>query len=324
MDNTVLALEQSLTRVSTHGTKQVPVSIIVCTHERPDDLKRCLAALTPIAKQGHEVIIVDNAPRSNRTALLVAETPFRYVCEPQPGLDQARNAGLRAASHALVAFTDDDATPHVRWADAIARPFIDARIGCVTGLVLALELETAAQRQFEVYCLHRRVFAARIFSTVTTAPAEAGVCGMGANMAMRRELALKLGGFDPRLDAGTLTHSGGDTDMFARILEHGEQICYTPEALVWHRHRRSDAELQECVYGYGVGLYAFLTKRIIERQDWHAAIVGIRWFWGPILKAGLRALSGRPTVGLRLLLHEARGALQGPEAYFQARANKLV
>lgn len=318
----LLELEQDLTRPPSDGSQRVPISIVICTHERPDDLRRCLSALTVIADQGHEVIVVDNAPRSTRTKELVGQTDFRYICEPRLGLNHARNAGLWAASHALVAFTDDDAAPHARWADAIARPFIDRNIGCVTGLVLPLELETPAQRQFEVYCVQRRVFTARVFSATTTAPAAAGICGMGANMAIRRELALRLGGFDPRLDAGTVTRSGGDTDMFARILEHGAQICYNPEALVWHRHRRSDAELQECVYGYGVGLYAFLTKRILEHGDWKAAVIGLRWFGGPIAKAFLRVLTGRQAVSLLLLLNEARGAFHGPRAYFEAREAK--
>jgi GT2 family glycosyltransferase len=289
-----------------------PISIVVCTHERPDDLRRCLDALRPLVAAGHEALVVDNAPRTSRTAAVAGDYPVRYLVEPRQGLDYARNLGLRAAQHAIVAYTDDDAAPDRAWADAIAAPFTDAAVGCVTGLVLPLELETPAQELFERYCAHRRTFERVTLSAPAVAPATAGIAGMGANMALRRDLALRLGGFDPRLDGGTPTCSGGDTDMFARVLAAGQQIVYTPDALVWHRHRREDEALRSCLFGYGVGLSSFLTKRLIEAGDWDAPVIAARWTIGPFVKALRHRLRGEPTVPLRLLLHEAAGMLLGP------------
>jgi GT2 family glycosyltransferase len=289
-----------------------PISIIVCTHERPADLARCLTALVPLAAAGHEVIVVDNAPRSGRTAQVAARFPFRYLVEPRQGLDHARNCGLHAANHAIVAYIDDDAVADPAWAEAIAAPFADPAVACVTGLVLPLELQTSAQVRFELYCTNRRTFTRRAFRAPGTAPAAAGVAGMGANMALRHAVALQLGGFDPRLDAGTATCSGGDTDMFARVLDAGSTIVYTPDALVWHRHRREEAELRRCLFGYGVGLYALLTKRVVEERDLGALVIGVRWWGGPIVKAAWATLRGRPALPAILLAYEAAGALVGP------------
>lgn len=294
-----------------------PISIVVCTHERPDDLVHCLNALKPLAVMGHEVIVVDNAPTTTRTAKLAADYPVRYLSEPQIGLDNARNCGLQAASYPIVAYTDDDAVPDLKWAMAITQPFADPTVGCVTGLVLPLELETPAQQQFEIYCQHRRTFERKVFAAPQTSPSTAGVVGMGANMAVRRELALRLGGFDPRLDAGTATCSGGDTDMFARILRAGASIVYTPDALVLHRHRREMEALRHCIFGYGVGLYSFLTKRVVEARDFQALITAIRWFGGPLVKAAWRRLRGQTTVSLDLLLLEAGGACLGSWRFWQ-------
>ena len=295
-----------------------PLSIVVCTHERPADLVHCLNALLPIAAAGHEVLIVDNAPHTPRTAELVARYPFRYLCEPRRGLNHARNCGLRAASHPFIAFTDDDAVPDPNWVNALAQPFSFPAVGCVTGLVLPLELETRAQELFEIYCAHRRTFTPLTFQAPPLPSAAGGVAGMGANMAFRRDLLLSLGGFDPRLDGGTLTRSGGDTDMFARVLDTGAQIVYTPEAFVWHRHRRDEAELRQCLFGYGVGLYSFLTKRLLEMGDWGALVVAARWFGGPFLRAARRRLQGQATLPLALLLVEAAGACVGPLRFWQA------
>jgi GT2 family glycosyltransferase len=317
---TAAALRRAVAEQSETGAELAPalahdgaaISIVVCTHERPDDLERCLEALAPMAAAGHEVLVVDNAPRSGRTAAVAARFPFRYLIEPRQGLDHARNCGLLAASHAIVAYTDDDAVPDPGWAAAIAAPFADLTVGCATGLVMPLELETAAQEQFELYCLGRRTFERRVFGAPATPPSTAGVAGMGANMAVRRELALSLGGFDPRLDGGMPTCSGGDTDMFARVLDARARIVYTPDALVWHRHRRDTRSLNDCIFGYGVGLYSFLTKRVIEQRDMGALLTGARWWAGPPLKAAWGWLRGRPTPPAGLLLREAAGALLGP------------
>lgn len=293
------------------------VSIVVCSHERPEDLRRCLDTLLPHAAAGHEVIVVDNAPCSPRTAEVASRYPFRYLQEPQIGLNNARNCGLQAASYAVVAYIDDDAAADPDWVKALVQPFESPSVGCVTGLVLPSELETHAQEMFEVYSIQRRTFARQVFSTPGTAPAAAGVAGVGANMAVRRELALRLGGFDPRLDGGTLTCSGGDTDMFARLLDAGSEIVYTPEALVWHRHRRDEAALARCIFGYGVGLYSFLTKRLIEERDYRALIIAARWFVGPLVKAAIRRIGREPAVSLSLLLREASGACIGPLRFWQ-------
>jgi GT2 family glycosyltransferase len=294
-------------------------SIVVCTRERPHDLVRCLDALDVFAAAGHDVVVVDNAPLTPATADLVARHPFRYVCEPQAGLSNARNRGLREARHEIVAYTDDDAIPDSRWIDALVEPFADARTAATTGLVLPIELRTAAQHTFEAYAQHRRTFVRRVFTAADTPPATAGVVGIGANMAVRRGPALRLGGFDPRLGAGTRTWAGEENDMFARMLDGGESIVYTPHALVWHRHRDDEASLRQCVFGYGVGVYAFLTKRFVEHADLGALTVAARWLVGPFLRAAGRRLRGEPAAPFALLLREAAGAATGPVRFLGAR-----
>jgi GT2 family glycosyltransferase len=293
-------------------TARRPVSVVVCTRERPEELCRCLAALRPFQAAGHEVVVVDNAPDSDRTARLCAEHPFTYVREPRPGLNRARNRGLAATRTEIVAFTDDDCEPDPRWLDALAAAFDDHRVGAATGLVLPRELETRSQERFEAYCANRRSFRPKTFSPADTPPSAAGAAGMGANMAFRRSLLEALGGFDPRFDGGMPTLSGGDTEAFARVLARGQSIAYRPDALVWHRHRREPAALRRVVFGYGVGLYAVLAKRWLEDGDRGVWITAPRWLLGPPLKAAWNAMRRRPATPIDLLALEALGALLGP------------
>jgi GT2 family glycosyltransferase len=289
-----------------------PLSVIVCTHERPDDLARCLEALAAITREGDETIVVDNCPRTDRTAAVAARFRVRRIVEPIKGLNRGRNAGLKASTHDIVAFIDDDVvvTPH--WRPAITACFADPAVGCATGLVLPLELETPAQEEFELYSEHRRRFQGRVYSRDGVRPSAADVAGIGANMAFRRAFAVDLGGFDVRLDAGTCTRAGGDTDMFARVLDSGRLIAYSPDAQIWHRHRRTSRELTSCVFGYGVGTFGMLTKRVVEQGDFGALITAARWLAGTLLKAARLRIEGRPAPRWRVVLAETAGAACGP------------
>jgi GT2 family glycosyltransferase len=301
----------------TTSAAATPLSIVVCTRERPDDLETCLRRLAGAVLPGDDVVVVDNAPATDRSASVASRFDVRYVVEPARGLNRARNAGLRAARHEIVSFIDDDVcvTPH--WRPAIAACFADPRVASATGLVLPMELETAAQEEFEIYSAHRRSFEPRVFSPGDLRASAADVVGIGANMAFRRPVALAIGGFDVRLDAGTCTRAGGDTDMFARVLEAGAAIAYSPDAQVWHRHRRTAAEVRACVFGYGAGTFGMLTKRVVERGDLGAIVTGARWFAGTFVKAVREKVRQRPSPSWPVVMAEWAGAVCGPFCFAQ-------
>ena len=294
------------------SASQTRLSVIVCTHERPTDLTRCLESLGATRDAGHDVIVVDNAPSSGATAAVARELGVRVITERRKGLDHARNAGVAAAEHELVAFVDDDVVVGPGWAAAVVAAFDRDDVACVTGLVLPLELETDGQESFEQYSRQRRDLTPALHTRATLRPSAAGLVGMGANMAFRRDALTSLGGFDPRLDAGTRTQSGGDTDMFARTLDAGHVIAYVPDAFVWHRHRRTAAEVRACVFGYGVGLYSVLAKRLVEAGDVAALVTAARWFAGPVVKAAAMKLRGQSSAPWTVVLSETAGACCGP------------
>ncbi len=87
-------------------TPQFRATVAVCTRDRPDDLQRCLNALMRLHDDGQEFIIIDNCPSSEDTRRIVKTYGrVRYVCEPKPGLDVARNRAIREARHEIIAFT---------------------------------------------------------------------------------------------------------------------------------------------------------------------------------------------------------------------------
>jgi GT2 family glycosyltransferase len=297
---------------STSRFPTAPVSVIIPTRERPYDLTRCLASLARAQRDGHEVIVVDNAPATADTRAVAARFGARYVLEPTRGLNRARNAGVAAATHEIVAFVDDDVVIGPAWLGALSSCFENPDVDAATGLVLPLELETPAQEEFEVYSTHLRALRRRVFSRDVLWPAAAGEIGMGANMAFRRGAVLAQGGFDLRLGPPTRTRAGDEIDLFARLLDAGRRIVYTPDAYVWHRHRRTAAEVRSCAFGYGVGTFSMLTKRVVEGRDPAALIIAAWWFIGPLIRVARAKVGRRPAPPWSVVLAETAGAAVGP------------
>lgn len=296
-------------------------TVVVCTRERPNDLARCLYALMAMPDDGQEFLVVDNRPAGDSTKRVVASYPrVRYVRQDEGGLDAARNRGLREAKHAIVAFTDDDAFVDANWLRALTRNFGDPLVQCVTGLTLPAELETDAQECFERYSPFGRGYARRTFDSAEMNPMAVGPVGAGANMAVRRSLLDTVGEFDEALDGGTPTRSGGDHEMFSRILAAGFRIVYDPAALSWHKHRRTHAELTATARGYGTGVYAMWTRALLVGREWSVLKQAVAWLRHGQVPELARSLHPRyRRVPIGVLLAELRGCVAGPRAYMASR-----
>lgn len=239
------------------------VSVVVCTRERPAALGRCLSALAQLTPAPLEILVVDNAPRTDATRRLVAQmSGVRYLCEPRPGLDIARNTGLRHARGAVVAYTDDDVEVHPRWVRSLAAAFEDPKVMAVTGLTLPAQLDTEAQVLFEHHWSFNRGFQPKRFGAAFFAKHRATAVpvwtlGAGANMAFRRAVVERVGPFDERLDVGA-AGCNGDSEMWYRVLAAGYACRYEPTAVVFHHHRRELVALKRQLFYYMRGHAAAL------------------------------------------------------------------
>ena len=294
-------------------------TVAVCTRDRPEELRSCLAALCALTLPANEILVVDNAPSDERTAQVCGDFPVRYVREDVKGLNWARTRAAREARGEIIAYMDDDARPDPCWLEALLRPFRQPAVAAVTGLVLPLELETEGQERFERYCGFSRGFEPRVFDASRISPLAAANVGAGASMAIRRRLVDELGLFRIEMDAGTATQSGGDTYAFYRLLSLGHRVVYTPAAVAWHRHRQSPRDLARVLEGYSVGTYVFLLRCLLQHGETGAIAVGVGWFLGHHVRQLLRRLIGRvDSQPLWLTLAEIRGVLVSPWALWRS------
>lgn len=239
-----------------------PISIVVCTRDRPHLLEGCLNALVSLDYRDYEIIVVDNAPFTEATAQLVAKYPARYVREDRPGLSWARNAGIAHARHDIIAFTNDNARPDNNWLNAIVHAFAEPEVLAVTGLIVPKELETDAQIQFEYgYGFGSNQLKHRIFrraNLTNQALLWAENFGHGVNMAFHRYAFTAVGEFDVSLGAGTPVGGGSDLEMLHRLIIGGYTLVYEPRAFVWHIHKSDLTSLKTTAFNRGKSLGAYI------------------------------------------------------------------
>jgi len=313
------------------------LSVVVCTRNRPALLRACLRSLQRLDHKPLDIVVVDNAPTDDATAEVVGgvsnvDRRVRYVREARAGLSRARNRGLSEALYENVAFTDDDVEVDPLWASAFAAALAgDPDSVCVTGLVTPFSLDTGPERYFDARYQWGEAFEPQLFDLGEHShesplyPFRAGLFGTGASFAVRRTAVSELGGFDPRLGAGSSARGGEDLDMFVRIILAGGRITYVPAALAWHKHRADTAGLSDQIFAYGHGLGAYLAKRLMKRDLGPGQLV--RAFRDPSKDVErLRAASEAARLGRAsalLAVSEALGVATGMARYcVSARASR--
>jgi GT2 family glycosyltransferase len=85
---------------------------------------------------------------------------------------------------------------------------------------------------------------------------------MGANMAIRRSLLERVGGFDEALGGGGPLRSSQDFDFAYRTYHFGMAILLVPEVKVDHYGTRTEEQWPATMKAYGIGDGAFYSKHI--------------------------------------------------------------
>ena len=307
------------------------VTVVVCTMNRPDLLAYALASLTRQEYPPDEILVIDNGCQDEVRKLAEEILPkARYLTEPRPGLDFARNRALSAATGDIIAFLDDDAAGDPFWVRSLAESFAAfPQAGAVTGLILPLKLETEAQAMFEAYGGFARGFNRRVlprdgqrrFGRKLPLLVEAIAVGSGCNMAFRSAVLRELSGFDEALDTGPPLPAGGDLDIFYRVLRAGYELVYEPRAMIRHYHRRSKRDLRRQLAGHLRSLSAFLVKTICAERGFMRMQATFFLAWR-LVKNGyrfIRSLLGLDALPFAFRLHILLAGIAGLGSYHASR-----
>jgi GT2 family glycosyltransferase len=254
-----------------------------------------------------DVVVIDQSD-DDRTAVAVRALEsnhpnLRYVFSATPGLSRAYNAGVRATTGEVLAFTDDDCVAHHTWLATIARAFAaDPDAEMLYGQVLvpaalADRLEQVPNLPFD---RPRRFSRKDGFQII----------GMGANFATRRRLFDRIGGFDEMLGGGGVLRSSQDFDLQYRAFIAGAVTLLDPEVKVDHYGIRDWDQWPTMMRAYGTGDGAFYSKHV-RCGDLRALGLMAKQFGRIAVREALLRLNIRPRPSQSGYLH---GCLDGIRA----------
>jgi glycosyltransferase involved in cell wall biosynthesis len=247
-------------------TRSAPlISVIIPTHDRPEQLERCLAALArqTCGTSVFEVVVVDDGGRRRPGPVVAAKTAalrLRLLTQPNRGPAAARNLGARHARGRLLAFIDDDCWPAADWLTVLGEHF--ARIpGALLGgrTVNALPhnpFAATSQLIYEMACRYYNGGAGNtpLFSS--------------NNLAVDRAVFTGVGGFDDSL------RTSEDRELSDRLVFRGHRVVSVPEAIVYHAHDLRFRTFCRQHFEYGRGSFQYHRVRAARGSGTAAGAVG--------------------------------------------------
>jgi glycosyltransferase involved in cell wall biosynthesis len=231
------------------------ISVVIPALNAAETLGETLKALrAQVDAPSFELVVVDNGS-TDGTADVARSHGAAVLYERVRGPAAARNRGLHGARGAIIAHLDADTIPSRRWLKELCAPFSSSDTVLAAGNTLCYPPRTAAERYAQSIGLH---------SAERTIVREEFPFAPSLNMAVRRDAALAIGGWNERL----LT--GEDVDFSHRLLKGGFaiRIHYCDRAIVYHRTRADDAALCKQALGYGAGAAA-LYRMYPDEVRWN-------------------------------------------------------
>ncbi len=278
------------------------LSVIVPARNAAATLGRTLAALAgQRTTRSFEVLVVDDGS-DDETVKIARAAGARVLQQPGLGPGQARNLGARSVESPFLAFTDADCFPDPDWIEA----------GCE-----ALEAADLVQgRVLPDPTSVRRHYDHTIWVTRETGLYET------ANLLVRRDLYLDVGGFEDWLEVSIGKRLGEDVHFGWKVRRQGGVTAFAPSALVHHavfprRWHEYVLERRRLVY------FPDLVREVPELRG---SFLWARVFLSPRSAACAAAVAAVPAAGAlwRVSPRAARTAVLGAVPWSLYLARRLT
>jgi glycosyltransferase involved in cell wall biosynthesis len=216
------------------------ITVVVCTYNRSQPLKKSIesvAAQTLSHPLAWEILVVDNNSTDDTRQVvegLQRRYPerIRYAFEPQQGISHARNTGIREARGEILAFIDDDETADPKWLEVLTSNLHGGQWAGAGGRVVPPS-NFSPPRWLSI--LGSSIGGPLAVFDPALEAGQLSEPPFGANMAFRREVFDKHGGFRTDLGrAGKNLISNEDTEFGRRLMGAGLRLRYEPSALTYH------------------------------------------------------------------------------------------
>src|SRR5262245_43093769 len=203
------------------NSDSLPVSLVVPTYRRERVLITTIDHLLKLDPAAAEIVVVDQTEshqESTERALRNWEAAgaIRLVRMAEPSVTRAMNCGLREAGQSFILFVDDDIVPEPGLVEMHWRALKRTGAALVAGRVIQPWQEGKHFSKHEGFHF---------------ASMQAGwIRGfMGGNFSVRRQIAVKLGGFDEQFVRVAYNF---EAEFAYRLCRAGHQIFYEPAACI--------------------------------------------------------------------------------------------
>ena len=218
------------------------ISVIIATFDRAALVSECLAHLSQQQfEPGDEVIVVDNGSTDRTPEVIDAAAasfpvPLRHLREATPGKTQALARAIQTAAGDVLAFTDDDVNVGAAWVATIRSLMREPSIALAGGPVVA-----RCERRPPDWLRSASDGSGRLAAPLGLLNYGGGRLDLGprtvlgANLAIRRDVLIRVGGFATHIGKlrGTLL-TGEDQDLCQRVQAAGLRAVYDPALPVSH------------------------------------------------------------------------------------------
>jgi glycosyltransferase involved in cell wall biosynthesis len=291
--------------------KTPSLSVLICTRNRPDKLKRAVDSVLSNSFTDFELIVVDQSTDEKSKELLatLGDKRLHYIPTNTIGLSISRNIAVRCSRAEIVVYTDDDCVCDREWLGSIDAEFAaDPTVQAVYGRVIPY----GRHEGMICPCINESTF-----RSVLEGPAVPGVAlGGGNNMAFRKAVFRKVGLFIESLGAGTRLNHAEDTEFSYRVLWNRCKVVYSPVPLVQHDKWMDGLQFADLMKGAVRGLTLVFLSYALRRD---------RFAFVQLLRIGYRVARNRMAIGSVSvgLWYFAEGLALGP-IYRMKRPSRFV
>ena len=233
--------------------KKATISVVICTRNRSDHLKKCVLSILQQSYLPKEIIIVDDASKDDlnvydffkneflalkyRLSKFINSVDIILVKNKEnTGVTASRNTGIKIASGDIVAFLDDDSFAHRSWLKNLVRHYKNEKIVGVGGPVIEIgrRMKTPTKHIKRLaYIKNGRIidnYRIKRLEDVKFLPRKFVPFFVAGNMSFRNYDLLQVKGLDTNL-AGNASRDA--TELGYRIRNRGK-LLFEPQAITWH------------------------------------------------------------------------------------------
>jgi GT2 family glycosyltransferase len=232
------------------------ISALVCTYGRGRLAVDTVSSILANTHPNFELVVVDQSLDNETWEALrpfSTDPRLRYLKSATIGKGYALNAGLRETKGGAVAITDDDCTVPANWLETFASIFAaHPKVAVAFCCVEAGEHDRNAGFVPDYVRTGDRM--------LTTMHDARHVRGLGAGMAVRRNMIEEMGGFDPMLGPGSRFPDCDDRDIAIRALLARYHVYETSTIAVKHFGFRSWQQGRQLTRRNFLGIGAAYSK----------------------------------------------------------------